>query len=84
MRLRRACKRRVSLSYAKGKEITIGDIGETQIIHAGTVRRDGKLLTSGGRVLGVVAKGKSVDARAKKRTRQSKISSSKTNITAPT
>lgn len=54
------------LSYAKGKEITIGDIGETQIIHAGTVRRDGKLLTSGGRVLGVVAKGKSVDDARKK------------------
>lgn len=54
------------LSYAKGKEIKIGDIGETQIIHAGTVRRDGKLLTSGGRVLGVVAKGKSVDDARKK------------------
>ena len=54
------------LSYAKGKEITIGDIGDAQIVHAGTAIKDGKLVTSGGRVLGVVAKGKTVeDARNK-------------------
>ncbi|MCD7729089.1 MAG: phosphoribosylamine--glycine ligase [Clostridia bacterium] len=47
--------------YAKGKEITIGDIGDVQLVHAGTAIKDGKLVTSGGRVLGVVAKGKTVD-----------------------
>jgi len=54
------------LSYAKGKEITIGDVEDVQIIHAGTAIKDGKLVTNGGRVLGVVAKGKTVeDARRK-------------------
>ena len=52
--------------YQKGKEITIGDVGDCQIIHAGTAIKDGKLVTNGGRVLGVVAKGKDIDeARAK-------------------
>lgn len=49
------------LGYAKGKEITIGDIGDTTLVHAGTAIKDGKLVTSGGRVLGVVAKGKNID-----------------------
>ena len=46
------------LGYAKGKEITVGDIGDCQIVHAGTAVKDGKLVTNGGRVLGVVAKAK--------------------------
>ena len=46
------------LSYVKGKEIKIGDIGDVTVIHAGTARKDGKLVTNGGRVLGEVAKGK--------------------------
>lgn len=50
------------LSYAKGKEITIGDVGDCDIIHAGTAIKDGKLVTNGGRVLGVVAKGKTLEA----------------------
>lgn len=49
------------LSYIKGKEITIGDTGDVTIIHAGTAKRDGKLLTNGGRVLNVVAKGETVE-----------------------
>lgn len=49
------------LSYEKGKEITIGDTSGATVIHAGTAVKDGKLVTSGGRVLGVVAKGKTVD-----------------------
>lgn len=49
------------VSYSKGKEITIGDIGDTVIIHAGTAIKDGKLVTNGGRVLGVVAKGKHIE-----------------------
>ena len=54
------------LSYAKGKEITIGDIGDCTIVHAGTAIKNGKLVTNGGRVLGVVAKGANVEvARSK-------------------
>ncbi|MDE6442395.1 MAG: phosphoribosylamine--glycine ligase [Clostridia bacterium] len=49
------------ISYSKGKEITIGDIGDTVIVHAGTAIKDGKLVTNGGRVLGVVAKGKHIE-----------------------
>ncbi|MGN0808066.1 MAG: phosphoribosylamine--glycine ligase [Candidatus Coproplasma sp.] len=52
--------------YQKGKEITIGDVGDCTIVHAGTAIKDGKLVTSGGRVLNVVAKGADVeDARRK-------------------
>lgn len=47
--------------YQKGKEITIGDVGDCTIVHAGTAIKDGKLVTNGGRVLNVVAKGKDVD-----------------------
>ena len=49
------------VSYVKGKEITIGDIGDTVLVHAGTALKDGKLVTGGGRVLGVVAKGKDIE-----------------------
>ncbi|MDE6276013.1 MAG: phosphoribosylamine--glycine ligase [Clostridia bacterium] len=54
-------------SYQKGKEITIGDVADDILIfHAGTAIKDGKLVTSGGRVLGVTAKGKDIhEARAK-------------------
>ena len=54
------------LGYAKGKEITVGDIGDCQIVHAGTAVKDGKLVTNGGRVLGVVAKGKDIETARKK------------------
>ena len=49
------------LSYAKGKEITVGDLGDAVLVHAGTALKDGKLVTNGGRVLGVVAKGKTLE-----------------------
>lgn len=52
--------------YEKGKEITIGDIGDTTVVHAGTAIKDGKLVTNGGRVLGVVAKGKDIEEARKK------------------
>lgn len=52
--------------YQKGKEITIGDVGDCQLIHAGTAIKDNKLVTNGGRVLGVVAKGKDIDEARKK------------------
>ena len=54
-------------AYEKGKEITFGNLDEDIILcHAGTALKDGKLVTSGGRVLGVCAKGETVeDARRK-------------------
>lgn len=54
------------VSYAKGKEITIGDTGDCVLAHAGTAIKDGKLVTNGGRVLGIVAKGKDVEEARKK------------------
>ncbi len=54
------------LGYTKGKEIEIGNIGDVVLVHAGTAVKDGKLVTSGGRVLGVVAKGKTVEDARKK------------------
>lgn len=49
------------VKYEKGKEISIGEIGDTAIVHAGTAIKDGKLVTSGGRVMGIVARGKDID-----------------------
>lgn len=48
-------------AYVKGKEITIGDMSDAVVVHAGTAVKNGRLVTSGGRVLGVVAKGKDTD-----------------------
>ena len=53
-------------SYAKGKKITISDIGDVTLVHAGTAMKNGELVTNGGRVMGIVAKGKDVEeARSK-------------------
>ena len=56
--------------YAKGSEIRGLDrasaLGGVQIFHAGTARKDGKLIANGGRVLNVTATGKTV-AEAQKR-----------------
>ncbi|MGI6153277.1 MAG: phosphoribosylamine--glycine ligase [Christensenellaceae bacterium] len=55
-------------SYEKGKEIIgLGNVeSEVVVFHAGTKMQDGKMLTSGGRVLGVTATGKDIaDAREK-------------------
>ena len=49
------------LSYNKGKEIKIGDVSGCTIVHAGTAIKDGKLVTNGGRVLSVVAKGETIE-----------------------
>lgn len=49
--------------YDKGDEITgldLDDEGEGKVFHAGTARRDGRIVTNGGRVLGVTALGASV------------------------
>ena len=53
--------------YEKGKEITFGDLDEDIILcHAGTAMKEGKLVTSGGRVLGVCAKGADIESARKK------------------
>ncbi len=50
-------------AYEKGKEITVGALDEGVVLcHAGTAMKDGKLVTSGGRVLGVCAKGETIEA----------------------
>ena len=51
-------------SYEKNKEITgIDDIKDKQtvVFHAGTVLKDNRLLTAGGRVLGVTALGEGIE-----------------------
>jgi phosphoribosylamine--glycine ligase len=49
-------------AYEKGKEITFGNLDEDIILcHAGTALKDGKVVTSGGRVLGVCAKGETIE-----------------------
>lgn len=63
-------------SYKKGIPITIGDIdGDVTLYHAGTAfDKDGNLVTSGGRVIGVTATGKDIaEARAKAYANVSKI-----------
>lgn len=54
-------------AYEKGKEITFGDLDKDIVLcHAGTAMKEGKTVTSGGRVLGVVAKGANIEAARKK------------------
>lgn len=48
-------------AYKKGKEITVGNTEGVTLVHAGTALKDDKLVTNGGRVMGVVARGKDVD-----------------------
>lgn len=52
-------------SYKKGIEITglneKGNVEGAVVYHAGTALKDGKLLTNGGRVLGVTAKAETLD-----------------------
>jgi phosphoribosylamine--glycine ligase len=56
--------------YEKGKKITGLDeaeqIEDVVVFHAGTAEKDGDIVTNGGRVLGVTAKGNSIaDAKAR-------------------
>lgn len=64
------------LNYKKGIEIQIGDLDKDVFLyHAGTKRENGILKTSGGRVLGVCAKGETVaEAREKAYRNVQKIS----------
>ncbi|MEK7509759.1 MAG: phosphoribosylamine--glycine ligase [Patescibacteria group bacterium] len=56
--------------YATGEEIAgiqeAESVGDIKVFHAGTKEADGKLLTSGGRVLGVTALGPNIAAAQKK------------------
>ncbi len=54
------------LSYTKGKKITVGNLGDASLVHAGTAVKDGNLVTAGGRVMGVVAKGKDIEEARRK------------------
>lgn len=58
------------VKYEKGFEITGLDWfdgkNDMTVYHAGTEMKDGKLVTSGGRVLGVTAKGRDLDEAIKK------------------
>ncbi len=50
------------VKYEKGKEISVGELdADVVLCHAGTKRKDGKLVTDGGRVLGVCAKGATIE-----------------------
>ncbi len=53
--------------YETGKEITIGDTDrDLMLFHAGTAWKDGRLVTNGGRVLGVTALGETLEAAREK------------------
>ncbi len=60
-------------SYEKGKKITgfdeAGQLNDVVVFHAGTAVRDGDIVTSGGRVLGVTAMADTI-ARAKEKAYQ--------------
>jgi phosphoribosylamine---glycine ligase len=46
--------------YEKGHEITLGDVRMVLPFHAGTIMKDGKLVTDGGRVLALTGLGKNL------------------------
>lgn len=54
-------------AYEKGKEITgLDDVKESVVFHAGTAIKDGKIVTNGGRVLGITATAPTLDEAIKK------------------
>ncbi len=60
-----ACSEGYPGEYATGKPITGLDAAESngaKVFHAGTAERDGQFVTAGGRVLGVTARGATLDA----------------------
>lgn len=49
-------------NYDKGLPITIGELDDrVMLFHAGTALKDGRLVTNGGRVIGVTAKGADIE-----------------------
>ncbi|MDO4173612.1 MAG: phosphoribosylamine--glycine ligase [Eubacteriales bacterium] len=55
------------VAYEKGKEITgLDQVTDSIVFHAGTAVKDGKLVTSGGRVLGVTATAPTLDEAIRK------------------
>ena len=57
------------LNYEKGKEINLGrseEIEDVLVYHAGTAIKEGKLVTSGGRVLGVTATAENLENAVKR------------------
>jgi len=52
-------------NYAKGREISgldaAGEVPDTVVFHAGTAEKDGRIVTAGGRVLGVTSMGDTVE-----------------------
>ena len=63
-------------AYERGYEIEFGDIDDDCVVfHSGTVKKDGKYYTNGGRVLGVTCMGKNLaEAREKAYANVKKIS----------
>lgn len=54
-------------AYEKGKQITgLDDVTDSFVFHAGTKVQDGKMLTAGGRVLGVTATAPTLDEAIRK------------------
>ena len=54
-------------AYEKGKEITgLDDVTDSFVFHAGTKVQDGKMVTAGGRVLGVTATAPTLDEAIRK------------------
>ena len=54
-------------AYEKGKEITgLDDVTDSFVFHAGTAVKDGRFVTSGGRVLGVTATAPTLDEAIRK------------------
>jgi phosphoribosylamine--glycine ligase len=54
-------------AYAKGKVITkTEDVSDVQVFHAGTAEKDGNVVTNGGRVLNLTAKGATIEAALEK------------------
>ena len=50
-------------SYEKHKEINgLGNVKDGMVFHAGTVSENGKIFTSGGRVLGITGMGKDIES----------------------
>ena len=54
-------------SYEKGKVIEgIDDVSESSVLHAGTINKNGQVLTNGGRVLSIVSKSDNINGALKK------------------